>query len=252
MEDLGIEPVLVNEAVGQNLQDHPMIPTVTLLKDQTDKIGARAQLRWTSPRGAELGWQDDMAVFPCVMEPATLNVDVDTKGRKALTFITNVAKPKSVGWMTITSADPHVQPELHFNYVADPDDMARAMSSVRMLHAMATDGPLAAELSEIIMPDTETVSDDEKLKTWIRSVVTTAYHATSTCRIGPAGDPGAVVSPRLDVHGLEGLWVADASVLVNVPTAFTNLTAYMIGERLADWFKSSDVSAPDPQAAGAV
>ena len=69
----------------------------------------------------------------------------------------------------------------------------------------------------------------------MRTVVTTAYHATSTCRIGPADDPGAVVSPRLAVHGLQQLWIADVSVLINVPTAFTNLTAYMIGERLADW-----------------
>jgi choline dehydrogenase len=186
---------------------------------------------------------DDMAVFPCVMEPSTLNLDVETKGLKALTFISNVAKPHSVGWMTVTSADPHVQPELHFNYLSAPEDMQRAMASVRMIREMAEQSPLADEVEEIVMPDAETTADDEKLEAWIRTVVTTAYHATSTCRMGPAEDRDSVVSPRLAVHGLQQLWIADASVLVNVPTAFTNLTAFMIGERLADWLTSDSPEA---------
>ena len=57
--------------------------------------------------------------------------------------------------------------------------------------------------------------------------------------MGADDDPAAVVSQRLAVHGTEGLWVADASVMVNVPTGLTNLTSYMIGERMADWLKAS-------------
>jgi choline dehydrogenase len=235
LADLGIAPVFVNDAVGRNLQDHPMIPVVTLLRDHTDRLGARAELRFTSELGETLGMTDDMAVFPCVMEPATLNLDVDTKGRKALTFITNVAKPHSVGWLTVTSADPHVQPELHFNYLSADEDLRRAMASVRMIRAMAERSPLADAVQEIVMPDAATTADDDRLAAWIRTVVTTAYHASGTCRIGPAEDPASVVSPRLQVHGVQQLWVADASVLVNIPTTFTNLTAYMIGERLAEW-----------------
>jgi choline dehydrogenase len=58
--------------------------------------------------------------------------------------------------------------------------------------------------------------------------------------MGPAGDPAAVVDQRLAVHGAENLWVADASVMVNVPTGLTNLTSYMIGERLADWLIAAE------------
>ena len=234
---IGVEPVVTNEAVGQNLQDHPMIPVVTLLREQTELLGARAELRFTSEIGKRLGLVDDMAVFPCVMEPSTLNLDVDTRGRKALTFISNVAKPRSIGWLTTTSADPDVQPELHLNYLSDPEDMARAMESVRMVRRMAESSPLKDEIVEIVMPDAATTADDGRLQAWIRTVVTTAYHATSTCRMGPAGDANAVVDQRLAVHGTKRLWVADASVMVNVPTAFTNLSAFMIGERLADWLK---------------
>jgi choline dehydrogenase len=253
LTEVGIEPLVVNEAVGQNLQDHPMIPVVTLLREQTDRLGARSALRFTSEIGNELGLVDDMSVFPCVMEPSTLNLDVDTKGRKALTFISNVSKPRSIGWMTITSADPHVQPELHFNYVSAPEDMARAMASVRMVRDMCQRLPLKDEITEIVMPDTETVADDARFQEWIRTVVTTAYHPVGTCRMGPAADPGAVVDQHLAVHGVEHLWVADASVMVNVPTAFTNLTAFMIGERLADWMKSEapqTASASSGQIAG--
>jgi choline dehydrogenase len=64
----------------------------------------------------------------------------------------------------------------------------------------------------------------------IRASYITYNHGVGTCRIGPADDPGAVVSPALRVHGVEGLWVADASVLPTVPHANTALAAILVGE----------------------
>ena len=74
-----------------------------------------------------------------------------------------------------------------------------------------------------------------RLDAWLMREVTTGQHLTSTCRMGPADDPTAVVDQRLRVHGLEGLRIADASVMPDTVRANTNATTIMIGERLADF-----------------
>jgi choline dehydrogenase len=238
----GIEIVVANEAVGQNLQDHPFAPVLTLLREPTQNVGVRAELKFTT--AASGGLKDDMMMFPSVLDPATMNMkDVDTKGLKALTLVSLLAKPRSVGWLTLSSADPHVQPELHVNFLSDPSDIERLMESVRLAYELATTSPLREEIAEILFPDADTVAGDEELEAYILSVASTSYHASCTCRMGPAGDPGAVVSQRLAVHGTECLFVADASVFPNVPTGLTNLTAYMTGERLAEWLLNPAASA---------
>ena len=70
----------------------------------------------------------------------------------------------------------------------------------------------------------------------MKTVVNTT-HASGTCKMGPASDPMAVVDQRLRVHGLEGIRVADASIMPNVIRANTNATTIMIGERAAEWLK---------------
>lgn len=231
----GISPVVVNEAVGRNFQDHPFAPLVTLLKEPTDKNGVRAQLKYSTSSG---GLVDDMMTFAGVLDPATINIPAETKGKKALMLNNVLAKPRSVGWITLASADPDVPPELHVNFLSDPSDVARLQEALRLCWDLATTSPLAEEIEEICFVDAEAMADDEKLEAYIRQMASTALHAAATCRMGPAGDPGAVVDQHLAVHGAEGLYLADASVMVNVTTGLTNLTAYMIGERLADWLKN--------------
>ena len=240
LNSLGIEPVAVNEAVGKNLQDHPFCPVMGLLKEDTEHVGVRAELKFSTASG---GLVDDMMLFGSVLDPATLNMDVDTRGLKALTLVSLLAKPRSIGWMTVTSTDPKVQPELHVNFLSDYSDVERLMESMRLAWEIANSDELKDEWEEILFPDAETIADDEKLEAFIRAVANTSYHGSCTCRMGPEGDPAAVVSQRLAVHGTENLFVADASVMVNVPTGLTNLTSYMIGERLADWLKAESVPA---------
>ena len=72
----------------------------------------------------------------------------------------------------------------------------------------------------------------------MRKTVFNTTHASGTCKIGPASDPTAVVDQRLNIHGLENIKVADASVMPNVIRANTNATTIMIGERAADWLRN--------------
>jgi choline dehydrogenase len=78
----------------------------------------------------------------------------------------------------------------------------------------------------------------EDLLAYVREKGTTIFHPTSTCAMGPASDPMAVVDPRLRVHGLEGLRVADASIMPTVVSGNTNAACIMIGERCADFIRA--------------
>ena len=81
--------------------------------------------------------------------------------------------------------------------------------------------------------------NDDTLDAWIRQTVGTSRHVSGTCRIGPDDDPMAVTDQQCRVRGVQGLWVADSSIMPQVTRANTNATAIMIGERVADWIAGS-------------
>ncbi len=100
-----------------------------------------------------------------------------------------------------------------------------ASSAVRrsIIRAMIADAPSVDDL----------VNDEEACRTWIRSAVLGHYHASCTCRMGRADDPFAVTDASARVYGIDGLRVADASIMPSVPCANTNLPTIMIGEKVA-------------------
>ena len=92
-------------------------------------------------------------------------------------------------------------------------------------------------LLERIMPTDEELESDEALNDWLRRNSGTSHHVSGTCKMGPDSDPMAVVDQFLKVKGLEGLRVADASVMPDCIRANTNATTIMIGEKLSDYIK---------------
>ena len=90
---------------------------------------------------------------------------------------------------------------------------------------------------ERIMPTDEELADDDALDLWLKRNSGTSHHISGTCKMGPDSDPLAVVDQHLKVKGLEGLRVADASIMPDCIRANTNATTIMIGERCADFIK---------------
>jgi choline dehydrogenase len=82
------------------------------------------------------------------------------------------------------------------------------------------------------------VNSDERLADYIRATTSTTWHVCGTCRMGPDGDPMAVVDQRGRLRGIEGLRVADASIMPDIVSCNTNLTSIMIGERVAEWMRA--------------
>ena len=145
------------------------------------------------------------------------------------------------GELRLTSPDPHVPPHLDYRYLVDPWDRQRLRESVRICIRLLEHEALRDLVGDRITPTDQDMACDEALDTWLLENVSTSQHISGTCKMGPASDPRAVVDQYCRVHGLEGLRVADASVMPDVIRANTNATTIMIAERVADWIKAEKI-----------
>lgn len=132
---------------------------------------------------------------------------------------------RSTGRVRLASADPDDLPIIEPALLEHPDDVAAMAGGIRFVRELVRHPALAEFYGELLTPDPDAEVTEHILSSYI-----SYYHGVGTCRIGPADDRLAVVDPSLRVHGVEGLWVADASVLPTVPHANTNLSAIMVGE----------------------
>lgn len=141
---------------------------------------------------------------------------------------------ESRGRLSLTSADPSVQPRIEYRYLTAEADRRQVRAVVRLAadllrtRAMA---PLVAARTGL--PD-DVLADDRALDAWAVAHLATAIHLAGSARMGPDDDPGAVVDQHLRVRGVEGLRVVDTSVLPTVPTRGPAATAVAIGERAAE------------------
>ncbi len=142
------------------------------------------------------------------------------------------------GEITLASADPHDQPNLYYGFLEEPSDRERLREGVRLCFGLLEHEAFKDIVAGPLTPTEEDLASDQALDEWLNKNVTTSQHLAGTCKMGPASDPMAVVDQYCRVHGLEGLRVADTSVMPDVVRANTNTTAMAIGERVADWMKS--------------
>ena len=144
-------------------------------------------------------------------------------------------RPESLGSIHIRSADPREQPAIRFNFLSDPIDRRTMVAAVRMARGIVAQPALDAYRESEFSPGAAVAGDDEILD-WMRRNSETAYHPMGTCRMGPG--PDAVVDERLRVHGLDGLRIADASIMPTMPSGNTNAACIMIGEKAADLLRA--------------
>lgn len=148
-----------------------------------------------------------------------------------------VLRPESRGTVRLASPDPHAPPRIDPQFFADDRDMAVMKAGVRLLHRILTAPPLAGHGGRD--RHATPLDDDAALETLIRNRSDTVYHPVGTARMG--SDPDAVCDPQLRVRGVEGLYVADASVMPRLVSGNTNAPSIMIGERCAD-FVAADLA----------
>ncbi|XP_055604864.1 glucose dehydrogenase [FAD, quinone]-like [Uranotaenia lowii] len=151
-------------------------------------------------------------------------------------------RPKSRGQISLKSNDPFAHPELKPGYFEHPDDEASFCESVKTTIELGESQPLAQlgakfDRTYSSQCDNFTIDSDAFCQCFIRNYVWGTYHLGGTCKMGPKGDPTAVVSPELLVHGIENLRVVDGSVIPAPIAGHPNGVIYMIGHKAADMIR---------------
>jgi choline dehydrogenase len=235
LRDAGVGVVYDLPGVGQNLRDHPHVystwqPADGVLMDP-DLPRYQVALRYTSP-GSSL--RNDMQIL--MVSFATARVDRGGDGRTPVGVTLQPVLNLSVGQgrLELTSADARIQPRIDFDFLRDDFDRQRLRDALRVCDRLAHDSAFTPLLGPRIAPSDDILRADTDLDRWMKLEVTTTNHISGTCKMGPESDPLTVVSQTGQVHGIEGLRVADASIMPDCVRANTNATSMLIGERLAE------------------
>lgn len=151
------------------------------------------------------------------------------------TIHTCVLRPKSVGAITLVSSDPTQPPNIDPNFLGHPDDLQTLKKGVKIASLIAASAPLSDYIEST--DHKEHLMSDDELASHLRNTVDTVYHPIGTCKMGT--DAMSVVDPELNVHGVTGLRVVDASIFPNLVGGNTNAPTIMVAERASDWIKQS-------------
>jgi choline dehydrogenase len=148
--------------------------------------------------------------------------------------------PRSRGWIRLQSVDPLAPPRIHPAHLSDPADLDAMVDAVIEARRVAASEAMAPWISgrELSPGDGVTGDDRTALEAWVRNNASTFHHPVGTCAMGPDPATGAVTDTRGSVHGIEGLTVADASIMPIIPTATTNLPTIMIAERISRYLRN--------------
>ena len=147
-------------------------------------------------------------------------------------FSCHLLEQTNRGRLTLQTFRPADLPTIDPRMLEHPKDIQAMLSAMKFVQRLAATEPMNQFCGELFSP-----TPDEDWAKFARSTYTSYFHGVGTCKMGPMSDPMAVVDQHLRVHGMENLWIGDASIMPTVAHANTNLTCMMIGERAADFIK---------------
>ncbi len=236
LENAGIRVVHELPGVGQNMRDHPIAYVTWRTKKDypLDGFAPRVQmaLRCTA-EGSDL--RNDLQVLMQSFATERVNRGGDRMEPLGIRMLAILDLAVGSGELRLTSPDPAVQPSLDYRYLEEEFDRRRMREVVRLCVKLGEHPAFQNIIEERIEPTDAELASDQALEEYLLREVTTAQHISCTCKMGPVSDPMAVVDQQGKVHGLEGLRIADASIMPNCVRANTNVSTMMIGERMADF-----------------
>jgi choline dehydrogenase len=256
LKSLGIPVRHALAGVGENLRDHYAPRFVARVKniDTINEMVRGARLageiaKWLLTRKGVLAlspthvycfWRSDPNVENCDLQftftPASYREGVqgELEREPGMTVASWQQRPESRGYVRVRSADPFAAPIIQPNYLAEESDRRILLAGMKLARRLLKTRPLEPYYDREDFPGPEVQSDEELLEA-AKKRGTTTFHPSGTCRMGSAGDPMAVVDDRLRVHGLEGLWVIDASIMPTMLSANINAATLMLADKASDF-----------------
>ena len=255
LKEHGIEVRHELPGVGRNLQDHLQLRLVYKVAGRPDPERARRP-----PLRAAAAMAFEYALYrtgPLSMAPSQLGafarsdpsyatpnleyhvqpLSLDRFGEPLHPFPAFTAsvcnlRPTSRGEVALRTGHPTSPPAIRPGYLATEEDRRVAVDSIRLTRRIAAAPALARYAPEEYRPGAQAQTEAE-LAHAAGEIGTTIFHPVGTCRMGPEGDAAAVVDPHLRVRGIEGLRVADASIMPTITSGNTNAPTIMIAEKAA-------------------
>jgi choline dehydrogenase len=246
---LGLDVVDPLRAVGHNLQDH--LQTASVYRVNVKTVNDKVRNVWRQlltvfegmmmRTGAYYGVTNFgimVRTDPSLTRPdAQFHVHPASGSLKTPDRFSGLSvsacqlRPESRGTIMATSRDPHVAPAIFANYFHSEVDRKVAVATLRISRLLATSPQVSRYIVEERRPGPQLQTDDELLD-YARRTAETTFHPVGSCRMG--SDEASVVDPRLRVRGVQGLYVADASIMPTLISGNTHVPSVMIGEKAAD------------------
>ncbi|MET7996728.1 GMC family oxidoreductase N-terminal domain-containing protein [Amycolatopsis sp. NPDC005232] len=229
LERLGLHVRADAPEVGRNLHDHVLVPVVYSAAGELPaptNIHADAAAALRTREGLA---QPDVQLLFCDVPYLPPNLSGPANG---YSILVSVLQPRSRGTVTLTTTDPADPPAIDPAFFSDQRDVETAIAGLRLARRIGASSAMDIVRGGEAMPGHE-FDDDSSLREHIIRATSTYHHPVGTCRLG--SDPAAVVDTELRVNGIEGLRVADASVMPTIVSANTNATVLAIAERAAEW-----------------
>ncbi|MBF6061107.1 GMC family oxidoreductase N-terminal domain-containing protein [Nocardia terpenica] len=238
---LGIDVRVGLPGVGRGLIDQPRTGVFLVPKPGAENIGKSTGQIVLRTAAAGSGRVNDMYYamingfdlahqFPHLRRAA----DAD----RVFGVMVVAREPRSRGRVTLVSTDPHEQPRIELNYLSDESDYRLLADGVRVCWELAQSPKVRDWGERVVMLDESTIDSDDAVRAYVKATVDSTYNPIGTARMGLGGDPASVVDQRCAVYGVDGLYIADASVMPAMVRANINLTAIMIGERVAELLRA--------------
>jgi choline dehydrogenase len=231
LRSLGLDVVVDLPGVGENLHDHLLSPVIFTAEREVGPPSpglpaCQTHLFWRSRPGLAVPDIQPIHFMVPMYEPWMEGPD------NGFTLQGGMVRPVSRGTLRLTGPAPEDPVALDPNILSFEADLESLVAAVELCRRIGAAPALRAWGAQERYPG-PSVDTTDAVRQYVRETAITYHHQVGTCKMGT--DPAAVVDPRLRVHGLEGLRVADASVMPSVTTGNTNAPSIMIGERAADF-----------------
>lgn len=252
LRSVGVTPVVDLPAVGENLMEHPLASVCYELADGyiglADATDPKYLAQWLSRRRGKLTsniaegaihFRTDASMpapnIQALLSPSFFyNHGHTSWDAPAATIALSYIGSRSCGQVRIRSTDPRRKPAVTYNMFSEESELDEMVDAVEFARAVAANAQNSGVLRAEITPGDGVRSRDE-IKDWIRTSVQHTFHPSCTARIGSPTD--GVVDPKLRVHGVDGLRIADTSIMPTIVRGNTHAPAVMIGERCSDFIK---------------